>query len=91
MIQLQAPADTQAIELSIARDFHNALRLPYQPTLVLPLSSELSLMTVTTTTTTPAMYVRFVDSAGRLSLAYTLPVEIPSPSYHQVMVPLVLR
>ncbi|MGQ9873900.1 MAG: hypothetical protein ACUVSL_01410 [Chloroflexus sp.] len=92
MIQLQAPADTHAVELSIGRDFRSAIRLPYQPALMLPLSNELSLMAVkTTTTTTPVMYVRFVDSAGRLSLAYTLPIEIPSPSYHQVMVPLILR
>jgi hypothetical protein len=89
VIRLQAPTDTQAVDVSVRRDFREAIRLAYRPEVFLPLDSISLLMTVQTTM--PTMYVRFIDSAGRPSLAYTLPIEIPSPPRHSVMIPLILR
>lgn len=88
IIHVQAPAATQAVEISARRDFANAMRLPYAPEIVLPLDGAPSLTANTGITTT--MYVRFIDSAGLPSLAYAVPIETP-PAQHHVMIPLVSR
>jgi hypothetical protein len=88
VIHLQAPADTHAVEVSFWRDFREAIRVPYRPEVILPLDIVPSLANLQTI---PTIYVRFIDSADRPSLAYTLPVEIPAPSQYAVMLPLILR
>lgn len=88
IIHVQAPAATQAVEISARRDFANAMRLPYVPELALPLDSAPSLAANTDLLTT--MYVRFIDGAGWPSLAYAIPIETP-PAQHHVLIPLVSR
>lgn len=88
IIHVQAPAATQAVEISVRRDFANAMRLPYAPEIALPLDSAPSLTANMDVMTT--MYVRFIDSAGLPSLAYAVPIETP-PAQHHVLIPLVSR
>ncbi|MGC8952934.1 MAG: hypothetical protein C0184_13275 [Chloroflexus aggregans] len=86
MVHVQAPPETQAVEVSTRRDFVNPLRLPYRSEIVLPLPNELVLSTFTHA---PMLYVRFIDAAGLPSLVYALPIDLPEPV--MVMIPLVLR
>jgi hypothetical protein len=88
VIHLQAPADTHAVEVSFWRDFREAIRVPYRPEVILPLNIVPSLTNIQTI---PTIYVRFIDSADRLSLSYALPVAIPEPPQYAVMLPLILR
>ncbi|MEF3274948.1 MAG: hypothetical protein K6356_11235 [Chloroflexus sp.] len=87
VIRLQAPSDTQLVELSAQRTFTNALRVAYAPEITLALDSA----PVLSVATPSIIYVRFIDRAGLPSLAYVLPIEGSSSMSQQVMIPLVIR
>ncbi len=86
VIHVQAPPETQIVEVSTRRDFANPWRLPYRSEIALPLPNELAL---TTFTNASVLYVRFIDAAGLPSLVYSLPINVPEPV--TVLIPLILR